>query len=282
MFILTIETATEVKLEQTVTTRSSSFTLGRDPSCQILLTNTYFSRVHATLTDQGNGSWLVSDGSSQKPSNSGLSIEGRRVIGSALLFEGQTLTLIDQLSVHPVTAKALGRGGDAESATQLLPPSDPIRATLKLLPAEEVRVTRDITLSGVKNSDVEATRINQNLLTLIDKSGEMPRVVEEFKTDICDRLLALESSKASAAMVDEVLTGQLETVKADYNRLTGMLKRKLGTIEGKYRTVMMILLAVLILKLGEGYTPSDWKQWVELLEKVLPLIALFQEMRSKR
>lgn len=279
MFVLTIETKTEVKLQQTVKTRSSSLTLGRDPDCQIVLTNTYFSRVHATLTDQKNGSWLVSDGSSRKPSNSGLAIEGRRVVGSALLFEGQTLTLIDQLSVIPVTTKEINR--TAES-TQLLPPSDPIRATLKLLPAEEIRVAADVTLSGIRNAEVEATRINQNLLELIDKSGEMPRVVEAFKADVCDRLLALESSKASAAMVDEVLTGQLETVKADYGRLTGMLKNKLGAIEGKYRTVMLILLAVLILKLSEGYTPSDWKQWVELLEKMLPLIALVQEMRSKR
>jgi pSer/pThr/pTyr-binding forkhead associated (FHA) protein len=283
MFLLTIETKNEIKVRKTIKTKSSSLTLGRDRSCQIVLRNTYFSRIHATLTDQENGSWLVSDGGTRKPSTTGLSIEGRKVIGSALLFEGQILTLIDQLNDIPVMGKAPQGDPEAGPSTQLLTPIEPIRATLVLLPAEEIEASRDVTLSGVRNNpEIESTRINQRLLALIDKSDEMPKIVEEFRADLFDRLLALETDKASAAMVDQVLTSQLQAVKEDYASLTATLKRKLNQFEGKYRVVLGILLLMLVLKLGEGYAPEELKSWVELAEKALPLIALFQEMRSKR
>ena len=294
MFLLTIETKDEIKVRKTIKTKSPILTLGRDRDCQIVLRNTYFSRIHATLTDQENGSWLVSDGGTRKPSATGLSIDGRKVIGSALLFEGQTLTLIDQLKGQtltlidqlndiPVTGKVAEGNPEAGPSTQLLTPIEPIRATLVLLPAEEIEASRDVTLSGVRsNPEIESTRISQRLLTLIDKSDEMPKIVEEFRADLFDRLLALETDKASAAMVDQVLTSKLEEVKADYASLTTTLKRKLNQFEGKYRVVLGILLLMLVLKLGEGYAPEELKSWLELAEKALPLIALFQEMRSKR
>ena len=283
MFLLTIETKDEIKVRKTIKTKSPILTLGRDRDCQIVLRNTYFSRIHATLTDQENGSWLVSDGGTRKPSATGLSIDGRKVIGSALLFEGQTLTLIDQLNDIPVTGKVAEGNPEAGPSTQLLTPIEPIRATLVLLPAEEIEASRDVTLSGVRsNPEIESTRISQRLLTLIDKSDEMPKIVEEFRADLFDRLLALETDKASAAMVDQVLTSKLEEVKADYASLTTTLKRKLNQFEGKYRVVLGILLLMLVLKLGEGYAPEELKSWLELAEKALPLIALFQEMRSKR
>jgi pSer/pThr/pTyr-binding forkhead associated (FHA) protein len=282
MFLFTIQQKEGKGIQKLVKTRSSTLTLGRDESCQIRLKNPHFSRVHATLVDQKDGSWIVTDGGQRKTSNTGLLIDGRKVVGSALILEGQTLTLIDQLSDGFVSNLDLASkvDGFADGSTKLLPPENPIKATLKLLPREEVIASADITLSGLGKGQVDA-QLNQNLLRLIDSTKEMPMVPAALM-DVGDRLLALETAASSAAMIDEAMTARMEAMKGDYEKLTGMLKRKLSAFEGKYRLVMIILLVMLVLKLGEGYAPTELKSWVELAEKALPLIALFQEMRSKR
>lgn len=276
MFLLEIERQTGKGIRKFVKTPSTTLTIGRSEDCQICLKNPYFSGVHATLVSQGNGMWMVTDGGSRKKSNTGLSIEGRKVIGSALLAEGQTLTLIDQFCDVLFPARPDAEGG----GTSLLKPTNPIRATLRLLPAEEVVASGDVTLSGGGREIVDA-QVNQNLLQLIDRTKDMPKTTAAL-ADVGDRLLALETAASSASMVDEVMTARMEAMRGDYEKLTGMLKRKLSAFEGKYRLVMIILLVMLVLKLSEGYAPAELKSWVEVAEKALPLIALFQEMRSKR
>jgi hypothetical protein len=282
MFLLTIETKKGIRHQKKVQARCSIITLGRSEACQIVLKNTYFSRVHATLSDQGNGSWLVMDGSERKPSQAGLSIEGRKIIGSALLFEGQTLTLIDQLSGDPPSSQlAVKADSDAGPSTQMLSPPEPIRATLKFLPEEEIRSSQEVTLSGV-GREIQSAQINQNLLSLIDKSDEMPKLVKQLGNDLFERILALENDKASAAMIDQALTGQLEKMKADHADLMGRLKRRLDQFEGRYRRALVVILTVLMLAVSENYTPEDVRSWVDLAEKLLLAAGLFQEMGSKR
>lgn len=276
MFLLEIERQSGKGFRKFVKTSSPTLTIGRSEDCQICLKNPYFSGVHATLVSQGNGMWMVTDGGSRKKSNTGLSIEGRKVIGSALLSEGQTLTLIDQFCdvLLPPRPEEEGAG------TSFLKPANPIKATLRLLPTEEVIANGDVTLSRGGREVIDA-QVNQNLLQLIDRTKDMPNTTAAL-LDVSDRLLALETSASSANMIDEVMTARMESMKGDYEKLTRVLKRKLDAFEGKYRVAMIILLVMLVLKLGEGYTPTELKSWVELLEKVLPLVALFQEMRSKR
>jgi pSer/pThr/pTyr-binding forkhead associated (FHA) protein len=283
MFLLTIETKTGVKHQKKVRTRSSTITLGREQGCQIVLRNTYFSRIHATLTDQGNGSWLVIDGSERRPSQAGLSVEGRKIIGSALLFEGQTLTLIDQLSVdssnnNPADTKV---DPDAGPSTQMLSPPEPIRATFKLLPEDEIQSNQGVTLSGT-GGDIQSAQINQNLLSLIDKSDEMPKQFKQLKRDLFERILALENDKASAQMIDEALTLQLEKTKSDHADLINKLKRRLDQFEGKYKRVLIMILVVLVLMFSKNYTPEDLQSWVDLAEKLILVAGLFQGMGTKR
>ncbi|MFJ5772815.1 FHA domain-containing protein [Streptomyces sp. NPDC093094] len=57
--------------------------IGRDPACGLRLSHETVSRVHAELTRQG-GMWVLRD----LGSTNGTTVNGRRVIGSAVVREG--------------------------------------------------------------------------------------------------------------------------------------------------------------------------------------------------
>ena len=246
MFLLSIETAKGMRTQRRVTPVKDSFTIGRNADSGILLKNSHFSKVHATLTSQGDDIWVVTDGDGSKPSENGLWIEGRRVRGSALLVEGQTLTLIDLLTDPDLAANS----------------EDPIRATLKYLARKEIQASADVTLSGVGSADI--AQMNQNLLKVLDESKALP----EKYDNIADRLLKLETNQASAQMIDEILTRRYEAMAS--------------RIKKDKRFLLGIILITMFLRSIDKFTSESVNYWLDLATKILPFIALWHEIQSNK
>lgn len=74
-------------------------TLGSAPSCDIRVTGEKVARVHAVLTRDDNGTWIVADADSRQ----GIKVAGKKT-GRAVVKYGQAITLGDvRVTLEPIT-----------------------------------------------------------------------------------------------------------------------------------------------------------------------------------
>ncbi|MEN9239132.1 MAG: FHA domain-containing protein [Thermostichales cyanobacterium SZTDM-1c_bins_54] len=98
-----VDTDTGIKGRQFVLVDQPRLTLGRDPRCQIRLTNPYVSRFHAVLSRVRMGEreyyWIEDGDGNGKPSANGVLFAGKKITQAQQVFDGDQFNLGKQVSL---------------------------------------------------------------------------------------------------------------------------------------------------------------------------------------